>query len=81
MPVVVVGLQRYCGEMSEGGSGARCDEPSEWQTIRVAQHAVAANLPRVAIVDVSGFTSGDLHPIAQYPLIGRLLAERAARFQ
>ena len=81
MPVVVVGLQRYCEEMSEGGSAARCDEPSDWQTIRVAQHAVAANLPRVAIVDVSRFTSGDLHPIAQYPLIGRLLAERAARFQ
>jgi hypothetical protein len=30
---------------------------------------------------VSGFTSGDLHPIAQYRLIGRLLAERAATFQ
>jgi Carbohydrate esterase, sialic acid-specific acetylesterase len=81
MPVVVVGLQRYCGEISEGGTAAACDEPSDWQRIRVAQHAVAANLPRVAIVDVSGFTSGDLHPIAQYPLIGRLLAERAARFQ
>jgi len=81
MPVVVVGLQRYCEEMSEGGSATACDEPSDWQRIRVAQHAVAANLPRVAIVDVSGFTSGDLHPIAQYPLIGRLLAERAARFQ
>src|SRR4030095_6247967 len=81
MPVVVVGLQRYCEEMSASGSAARCDEPSEWQTIRVAQHTVAANLPRVALVDVSGFTSGDLHPIAQYPLIGRLLAERAARFQ
>jgi Carbohydrate esterase, sialic acid-specific acetylesterase len=81
MPVVLVGLQRYCGERSEGGSAARCDEPSDWQTIRAAQHAAAANLPRVALVDVSDFTSGDLHPIAQYPLIGRLLAEQAARFQ
>jgi hypothetical protein len=81
MPVVVVGLQRFCEEGSEGGSAARCDEPSDWQTIRAAQRAVAASLPRVALVDVSGFTSGDLHPIAQYPLIGRLLAEQAARFQ
>ena len=81
MPVVVVGLQRYCEEMSEEGSAARCDEPSDWQTIRDAQHVVAARLPRVGIVDVSGFTSGDLHPIAQYPVIGRLLAERAATFQ
>jgi hypothetical protein len=81
MPVVVVGLQRYCEARSEGGSAAGCDEPSDWQTIRVAQYSVAANLPRVALVDVSGFTSGDLHPIAQYPLIGRLLAEQAARFQ
>jgi hypothetical protein len=81
MPVVMVGLQRYCGEKSEGGSAAKCEEPSDWQTIRAAQHAVAGNLPRVALVDVSDFTSGDLHPIAQYPLIGRLLAEQAARFQ
>jgi len=81
MPVVMVGLQRYCGEESERGSAARCDEPSEWQTIRAAQHAVAANLARVAIVDVSDFTSGELHPIAQYAVIGRLLAEQAGRFQ
>jgi hypothetical protein len=81
MPVVLVGLQRYCGEGFEGGSAARCDEPSDWQKIRAAQHAVAAHLPRVALVDVSDFTSGDLHPIAQYPLIGRLLAEQAAKFQ
>ncbi len=81
MPVVMVGLQRYCEEMSEGDRPPACDEPSDWQTIRAAQHAVAANLPRVALVDVSGFTSGDLHPIAQYPLIGRLLAERAATLQ
>jgi Carbohydrate esterase, sialic acid-specific acetylesterase len=82
MPVVVVGLQRYCEEMSEWGTGrssGSCDEPSEWQTIRAAQHSVAAALPRVAVVDVGGFTSGDLHPIPQYPLIGRLLAEQAAR--
>ena len=81
MPVVVVGVQRYCEEMSEGGTATTCNEPSEWQRIRVAQHAVAANLPRVAVVDVSGFTSGDLHPIRQYPLIARLLAEQAAKFQ
>jgi hypothetical protein len=81
MPVVLVGLQRYCGERSEGGSAVMCDEPPDWRAIRAAQHAVAANLPRVALVDVSDFTSGDLHPIAQYPLIGRLLAEQAARFQ
>ena len=80
MPVVLVGLQRYCGERSEGESPANCDEPPDWQTIRAAQHAAAANLPRVALVDVSDFTSGDLHPIAQYPLIGRLLAQQAARF-
>jgi hypothetical protein len=81
MPVVVVGLQRYCGEMSEGGTATACDEPSDWQRIRVAQQAVAANLPRVALVDVSGFTPGDLHPIRQYPVIARLLAERAAKLQ
>lgn len=81
MPIVVVGLQRYCGEGSEGGSAAKCDEPSDWPTIRAAQQAVAANLTRVALVDVSGFTSGDLHPIAQYPVIGRLLAEQAVKFQ
>jgi hypothetical protein len=81
MPVVMVGLQRYCGEESERASAARCDEPSEWQTIRAAQHTVAANLPRVAIVDVSDFTPGELHPIAQYSVIGRLLAEQAGRFQ
>lgn len=81
MPIVMVGLQRYCEETSEVGSAARCDEPPDWQTIRAAQHTVAANLPRVALVNVSGFTSGDLHPIAQHPLIGRLLAEQAARFQ
>jgi len=81
MPVVVVGLQRYCEEMSEGGTATACDEPSDWQRIRVAQQAVAANLPRVALVDVSGFTPGDLHPIRQYPVIARLLAERAAKLQ
>jgi hypothetical protein len=81
MPVVIVGLQRYCGERPEGGSAATCDEPSDWQAVRAAQHAVAANVPRVALVDVSGFTSGDLHPIAQYPLIARLLAEQAVRLQ
>jgi hypothetical protein len=78
LPVVVVGLQRYCAEKSDGGSTPGCDEPPEWQMVRAAQHAVAVNVPRVALVDVSGFTSGDLHPIAQYPLIGRLLAERAS---
>jgi hypothetical protein len=81
MPVVIVGLQRYCKERSEARAVAACDEPSDWRTIRAAQHAVAGNLSRVAVVDVSAFTSGDLHPIAQYPRIGRLLAERAARFQ
>jgi len=80
MPVVVVGLQRYCEERS-GGTATACDEPSDWQRIRVAQHAVAANLPRVALVDVSGFTSGDLHPIRQYRLIARRLAEQAAKLQ
>jgi hypothetical protein len=81
MPIVMVGLQRYCEDMSNGGSAARCDEPSDWQRIRAAQHAVAATLPQVAIVDVSGFTSGDLHPTAQYSVIGRLLAEQAVRLQ
>jgi carbohydrate esterase-like sialic acid-specific acetylesterase len=81
MPVVMVGLQRYCEERPERAPAARCDEPADWQTVRAAQQAVAANVPRVELVDVSGFTSGDLHPIAQYPLIGRMLAERAARFQ
>ena len=81
LPVVVVGLQRYCEEMSEGETATKCDEPSDWERIRVAQHAVAANLPRVALVDVSGFTSGDLHPIRQYPLIARLLAEQAVKLQ
>jgi hypothetical protein len=81
MPVVVVGLQRYCEEMPKAGSAARCDEPPDWQRIRDAQHAVAASLPRVALLDVSDLTSGDLHPIPQYPLIGRLLAEQAARFR
>ena len=81
MPVVMVGLQRYCSEEFERGSAARCDELSEWQTIRAAQHAVAANLPRVAIVDVSHFTWANFHPIAQYPVIGRLLAEQAGRFE
>jgi len=84
MPVVMVGLQRYCEEMSgwgTRGSPGSCNEPSDWQTIRAAQQSVAATLPRVALVDVSGFTSGELHPIHQYPLIGRLLAEQAARFQ
>ncbi len=81
MPVLMVGLQRYCGDMWEEGSTDSCDEPSEWQTIRVAQRAVAATMSRVALVDASGFTSGHLHPIPQYAAIARQLAEQAVRFR
>jgi carbohydrate esterase-like sialic acid-specific acetylesterase len=80
LPIVVVGLQRYCDSWPIGELSDPCAEPSAWQAIRAAQHAVEARLSRVVVVDVSEITSGDLHPIGQYPLIGRLLAEKAARF-
>jgi hypothetical protein len=81
LPIVVVGLQRYCENWSIGELSDPCHEPSAWQAIRAAQHAVAARLSRVVVVDVSEITSGDLHPTGQYPLIGRLLAEKAAIFR
>jgi hypothetical protein len=78
LPIVMVGLQRYCENWASGEPLDPCHEPPAWQAIRAAQHAVAAHLSRVVIVDVSDITSGDLHPTEQYPLIGRLLAEQAA---
>jgi Carbohydrate esterase, sialic acid-specific acetylesterase len=78
LPIVVVGLQRYCENWTDGEHLDPCYEPTAWRAIRAAQHAVASQLSRVAVVDVSDITSGDLHPVEQYPLIGRLLAEKAA---
>ena len=81
LPIVLVGLQRYCDGGPIDQDLDSCHEPRGWQAIRAAQHSVAARLSRVVVVDVSEITSGELHPTGQYPLIGRLLAEKAAMFR
>jgi len=81
LPIVLVGLQRYCDGGPIDQDLDSCHEPPGWQAIRAAQHSVAARLSRVVVVDVSEITSGELHPTGQYPLIGRLLAEKAAMFR
>ncbi len=80
LPILIVGLQHYCHD-EEAAPSTTCEEPPGWASIRAAQHAVAAGLRRVVIVDVNGVTRGFLHPIDEYPVIGTLLAEEAAKLR
>lgn len=78
LPVVLVGLQRYCNNWpSDGTPQPTCTEPVEWTAIREAQRQVSLRVPHVAFIDASALTTGALHPTDAYAAIGRALAAKA----